>query len=229
MAVKTTLVTASKTEQENYILQKKLEVLDYEFKGLSFMGVHPAGLQASVDRLTASVIINLSEWSARDMKMISDLRSGGYNGPILVMAKPDTEASMAELRAQPGVGYLEKPFEPKDLIGITRKMLHARKVSHQVHRRFNTAQDAEVEAVGGKKLLSRVRNLSRGGAYLEFLTPAPVKIGEIVTVKLELSQLNRVYTLPAKVIWTSRGSGRGAGVGVEFTGRGDVKSAILGF
>ena len=49
MAVKTTLFIASRTEQENYILQKKLESLEYEFSGLSISGVHPAGLANSAD------------------------------------------------------------------------------------------------------------------------------------------------------------------------------------
>ncbi len=229
MAVKTTLVIASRTEQENYILQKKLEVLEYEFKGLAYVSVHPAGLAPTVDRLTAAVLINLTEWSARDVQMITDLRAGGYQGPLLVTAKPDVDGLYLDLRNLSGVAFLEKPFEVKDVVGIVRKMLHARKVAHQVHRRYPTSQDAEVEAGGGKKLMTRVRNLSRGGAYLEFLTPAPVKIGDTVLVKLELNELNRTYTLPAKVVWTSRASGRGAGIGVEFTGRGDVKSAILGY
>lgn len=229
MAVKTTLVIASRTEQENYIFQKKIEVLEYEFKGLSYMSVHPAGLTLSVDRLTAAVILNLTEWTAKEMQLLSDLRAAGYIGPILVIAKPDAEGSFAALRDLTGIALLEKPFEPKEVVGIVRKMLHARKVAHQVHRRFNTSQEAELEAVDGKKLMTRVRNLSRGGAFLEFLTPAPIRIGEVVMVRLELDELNRTYTIPAKVVWTSRASGRGAGIGVEFTGKGDVKSAILGY
>ncbi|RYZ65330.1 MAG: hypothetical protein EOP05_20760, partial [Proteobacteria bacterium] len=218
-----------RTEQENYILQKKLESLEYEFSGLSFSGVHPAGLAASADRLTGTVIINLMEWNAKEAIVVNDLRKAGYSGPVLVTAKADLSSALAELRAMKDVTFLEKPFDTKDLVGIVRKMLHARAVAQRIHRRFDTAQDAEIESDAGKKMASRVRNLSRGGAYLEFMVPAPVKIGDRVKVTLELKDVNRTYTLPAKVVWTSRGSGRGAGVGVEFTGPGDVKSAILGY
>jgi Tfp pilus assembly protein PilZ len=125
--------------------------------------------------------------------------------------------------------FLPKPFETKDLLGIVRKQLKAGKVAQQRFRRFATSQDAEIqiESTGGR-LNTRVRNLSKGGAYLEFMIPSALKVGEFLTVKLELKDLQRTYTFPAKVVWSNRHGSRGLGIGVEFTGRGDVQRSILG-
>lgn len=221
---KSTIFLASRTEQENYILQKKLEPLEYEFRGLGFAGVHPVGLPASVDQMTAAVVFNFNEWTNKEAVHLEELKRIGYRGPILVIAKGDVSKAVRIAKATPGLVFLEKPFEMKDLLGIIRKMLLARAVSQRVHRRFATSQDAEVSfSNGGGTIVSRVRNLSKGGAYLEFMQPAPIKVGELVNLKMELKDVNRSYTLHAKVVWTSRTNTRGAGIGVEFVGRGGMK------
>jgi hypothetical protein len=214
---KSTIFLASRTEQENYILQKKLEPLEYEFRGLGFAGVHPVGLPASVDQMTAAVVFNFNEWTNKEAVHLEELKRIGYRGPVLVIAKGDVTKAVRTAKATPGLVFLEKPFEMKDILGIIRKMLLARAVSQRVHRRFATSQDAEVSFMnGGGTHSSRVRNLSKGGAYLEFLQPAPVKVGEMVNLKLELKDVNRTYSMQAKVVWTSRTNTRGAGIGVEF-------------
>lgn len=225
---KTTFFIASRTEQENYILQKKLESLEFEFADVKFVGVHLQGLPQSVDRLTTAILMNLNEWSPKEATFLKELRSHGYANPVLITAKSDTSTTLRELRATPGITFLPKPFETKELIGLVRKMLLARQISQQVHRRYLTAQDAEIE-MGGVKLVTRLRNLSKGGAYLEFLTPLTMTIGEYVSVKLELKDLKRTYTFPAKVVWANKHGNRGLGIGVEFTGRGEIFRSTIGF
>lgn len=224
---KTTVFIASRTEQENYILEKKLESLEYEFADVKFAGVHTQGLVNAVDRLTAAVIMNLTEWNLKEAFVLQELRKKSFLGPVLVCAKSDLSV-IKELRSQRDVVFLAKPFETKDMLGIVRKMLLAHSVSQQVHRRFLTSQDAEVE-ISGQKLITRVRNLSRGGAFLEFMTPSPLKVGEFVTVKLELKDLKRTYKMPAKIVWTHKHGNRGLGIGVEFTGQGEVQRSIIGY
>ncbi|MEK7356673.1 MAG: PilZ domain-containing protein, partial [Bdellovibrionota bacterium] len=171
-----------------------------------------------------AVVFNFQEWTNKEAVHLEDLKKVGYRGPILVIAKSDVSKAVRAAKATPNLVFLEKPFEMKDLLGIIRKMLLARAVLQRVHRRFATSQDAEVSFLTtGGTMSSRVRNLSKGGAYLEFLQPAPIKVGELVSVKLELKDVNRTYSMQAKIVWTSRTNSRGAGVGIEFVGRGGLK------
>ena len=225
----TTVFLASRTEQENVIIRRKLEPLGDEFPGLKFMGLHPQGLPvADIEAMTA-VVFNVPEWTRAEAAILVDLRKAGYRGPVLVAAKASAGKALKSLQAMSGVTYLEKPFETRDLMGIIRKMLTDRAVSQRIHRRFYTDQDAEIEMDGQvNRYATRLRNISRGGAYIEFLSLAKVRIGDIVRVKVELADLNRTYTMPAKVVWTSLGTlTGGTGVGVEFVGPGDVKKNVL--
>jgi Tfp pilus assembly protein PilZ len=228
---KMTVLISSRTEQENYILQRKLEFLEPEFTGLGFAGVHPMGLPAAIDHHTGLIVLNFNEWTRRESIHLDEIADVGYTGRILVIAKADVTAAISEMQAQPNVVFLEKPFEVKDLQGMARKMLLDRVVQQRIHRRFNTDQDAEVEISGhADRFFSRVCNLSKGGAYLEFMTLAAVKVGEMVRLKMELKDLNRTYTMPAKIIWTNRTTmSGGTGIGVEFVGPGDVQKLILGY
>lgn len=228
---KATVVIASRTEQENMILKRKLDLLEGEFKGLRFTGIHPMGLHSTVDHTSAVVILNFTEWTGREAVHLRELNELGYQGKILVIAKAEVTQAVREMKANESVVFLEKPFEHKDLQGIVRKMLTDRAVAQRIHRRFATDQDAEVEIFGrNESLASRVYNLSKGGAYVEFMTLAALRVGDMVRLKLELKDLNRTYSMPAKIVWTSHSNlGGGTGIGVEFIGPGDVQKAILGF
>lgn len=223
---------ASRTEEENHILRRKLEVLTQEFSPIQFVSTHPQGLVASVDRYTAIVVLNFNEWSGKEAQTIDELRAAGFRGAIVLMAKVSLPEAVRELRSLEGVVFVEKPFEPRDLIGIVRKFLEARMVAQRIHRRYNTSQDAEVEFAGrddGDKMISRLFNLSKGGAYMEFMTATPVKVGELLRIKLELKEVNRTYTMPAKVVWAKKSTpSGGTGIGIEFLGPGDVQKVILG-
>src|SRR3712207_5475079 len=117
---------ASKTEQENQILGRKLDVLESEFKGLRMVGLHPQGLASSANDQVAVVVINVPEWNRVEAVALLQLRKAGYDGPVLVTAKANTKATVKLLQAMENVVFLEKPFEAKDLVGIVRKMLNAR-------------------------------------------------------------------------------------------------------
>ncbi len=223
------LYLASKTEEENLIVRRRIECLTSEFSKLRFVGLHPQGLAMSAHEKMTVVVLNLPEWTHSEMRYVRDARAAGYNGPILVMAKSNGSAALRNLRAMNGVVFLEKPFVTKDLVGIVRKMLLARVVAQRIHRRFNTDEMAELEFYGrNDRYATKMTNLSKGGAFVEFPHAAPVKIGDMLRMTIELKKVSRVYTVPARVVWTAKG-GAGTGVGVEFVGVPDIERTIEEF
>jgi Tfp pilus assembly protein PilZ len=207
--------------------------LKTDFPQMRFVGLHPQGLPLSVNERMATVVINVPEWTRAESTNLHGLRGAGYSGPVIVMAKPTPSQALSSLRAMAQIVFLEKPFENKDLVGIARKMLSARVVAQRVHRRFNTAEIAAVELYGrSDSYNSRVCNMSKGGAYLEFSNHLPIRVGDMVRMKVELKDVSRIYTVPARVVWTGGTAGRSSaapklGVGVEFVGLPDVKKTIF--
>lgn len=225
------LYIASRTEEENQILKRKLEVLREDFNELRFVGLHPQGLVNSARDNMAAVLINVTEWTAIESLILSGLRDAGYTGPVLVIAKAMADAALRQLRGRSGVVFLEKPFETRDLVGIVHKMLMARAVEQRVHRRFNTDEMAEIVPYGQSHVYSsRVCNMSKGGAYLEFFRSAPIRKGDMVRLKVELKEVNRVYTVPAKVVWTGRTKDAGSNftAGVMFMGAANMTKNVIG-
>lgn len=225
------LYFASRTEEENQILKRKLEVLREDFNDLRFVGLHPQGLAMSARDNMAAVLINVTDWTPTESSVLSGLREAGYSGPILVIAKAMAEAAIRQLRHSATVVFLEKPFETKDLVGIVHKMLMAREVEQRIHRRFNTDEMAEIVPFDQSGIYSsRVCNMSKGGAYLEFFRSAPIRKGDMVRLKVELKEVNRVYTVPAKVVWTGRTNDAGSNftAGVQFVGAPNVTKNVIG-
>ena len=115
------------------------------------------------------------------------------------------------------------------LVGIAAKALKVGEVEQQIYRRFATEQAAIVEFAKGKNMMgSRVFNMSKTGAYVELNALQAVRVGESVKLRLELNDVSRTYVMPARVVWTNAaGATGGTGVGLHFTGRGDVKRHIF--
>lgn len=224
----TSILVVGRSDDENQILIRKLNEIRTDFN-CTFETAHAQSLPAVFDQQHAVIILNLSEWSDQDFGTINEVRLFGYAGPILVVAKMNVKKVrwVAE-NPDSNLVFVEKPFDQKDLVGIIRKLLSARAVAQRIHRRFATVQDAEVEIPErAERLLSSVLNLSKGGAYIEFMADAGVSVGDIVKVKMELAQMNRTYTMAAKVVWADHGDqGMGTKIGVEFLGPAEIQRAI---
>ncbi len=224
------VILASTSEQENYILKRKIDPIVYDLGPIQFMSVRPQGVPSSLDSSVSLVAINTPSFNSQARLAITDSRRLGYRGPIMVLSKIDTVEAVKEIKAMENVVLLEKPYDVKDLQGVVRKFILARKVEQRIYRRYHTVQRAEVEIVGrDRKSATTLFNLSRGGCYFEFPRTTEVKVGDTLRMTIELSEVNRRYAMPAKVVWTTAmGMSGGHGVGVEFIGRGDVESNPIG-
>jgi response regulator RpfG family c-di-GMP phosphodiesterase len=177
-------------------------------------------------------IIDMAEIDAHVLHFVEWLKNSSYTFPILVVAN--------KVQAQPQVQsrlmhyhdmhLLVKPTTEKNVLGLVRKLLVAKKVPKQLYRRFNTNQIAQMEALAsGDSLLTSMYNLSKGGVYCEFDGATPVTVGDMFRMKIFLSDTNSEYTFNAKVIWTTskgRFSGR-FGCGFKFVSAKDTYRSLL--
>ncbi len=222
------IVLASTSEEENFILKKKIDPLVTELGEMRFLSVRPQGLSTVLDPNSSLVIMNVTNYSKEIRASVMSLRAAAYNGPILVSAKIESLESIKELQSMQNMVFLEKPFVIRDLQGIIRKFLNARNVYQRIHRRYDTVMSADVEwgDRGRPNANSILFNLSKGGAYIELVGSAMVKRGDQLKVHITLDEIQKSYAMPAKVVWCSNKgmNGGGCGVGVEFVG----KSGLVG-
>ncbi|MDZ4084674.1 MAG: PilZ domain-containing protein [Bdellovibrionales bacterium] len=228
------IILASRTEQENAILRKKLN---------SLVEIVPGGARITTTRPQATklelggnpdlVIFNFNDWNQNELQFVEGLRKEGYERMIMILAKADAPTAVQNLALLERVVYLEKPFEIRDLVGIAEKAISQQTVAQRIYRRFNTEQQATVEFSGGetggnRAIESRIFNMSKTGAYLELNSLQDVSVGETVKLRMELEDVSRTYVMPAKIVWTQiMGRTGGTGVGVHFTGRGAVRRHIF--
>jgi Tfp pilus assembly protein PilZ len=235
MSAQQTIYLASRTEGENHLLRMRLEPviiqLGLEFAGLSFVSTLSNGILASPECRDAGIIIlNFALWTPRDLVLAEEVRAFAEKSTMLILAKFESSRPSRESKSLAEAIFLEKPINAREVTGILRKRLLEGGVAQQVHRRFTTDEFAEVLIERqGEPFASRVVNLSKGGAFLEFLTEAPVQVGDGLKVRVQLNDVKRTYTMPAKVVWMKEpAAGGGTGVGVEFTGPAAVSKTILG-
>lgn len=223
------LILASRTENENTLLQRKLAPLSKLVAGgVRFLTTRPQAAKLELAGDPGLVIFNFHDWNQNELKWVESLRASGYEKTIVILAKADVPTAVQNLQLLERIVYLEKPYENRDLVGIAEKAIMTGAVTQQIHKRFNTEQEAQVEFGVGRTYASRIFNMSRTGAYLELNALQDIKIGESVKVRMELENVNRTYVMPARIVWTQlMGRTGGTGVGVHFTGRGAVKRHIV--
>lgn len=189
--------------------------------------------QRAIQRITTGridlCVFNFELFTKDKIKMATDLRTLGYEFPVLVLSRIIAMDAYEAIQNMHHTILLEKPFEHKDLTGICDKMISNLPVSQRHHRRFYTNQFASVAPFkGGAAIDAKLYNLSRGGAYIE--TPKDtVKTGDVVQLNIQLQEVYRKYNVNAKVIWTKKDGlwGTGPGVGVEFIKAKDVYRDLL--
>jgi len=178
---------------------------------------------------TDLVIFNMDIFTAKKIQVATDLRALGHNLPVLVLADAIGADAYSLISDMKGTVLLEKPFENKDFHGITEKLVAGRDVQQRFFRRFYTNQLAELEIFkSGQAFPMRVRNLSKGGAFVEYKL-GNLQTGDVVRVAVELKEVSRKYDMTAKVVWTTPKSpwGDGRGAGLEFINSGDVYRFLL--
>ncbi len=224
------LILASRTEQENALLQRKLLALNEIIpEGVKVTTTRPQATKLELSGEPDLVIFNFNDWKKDELKWVEGLRNEGYRNMIMILAKADAPTAVRNLQLLERIVYLEKPYESRDLVGIAEKSIRKGEVAQQIHRRFSTEQEALVEFSVGRSVSSRIFNMSKTGAYLELNGLKDVSIGDDVRLRMELEDVSRTYVMPARIVWTQvMGRTGGTGVGVHFTGKGNVKRHIVG-
>lgn len=199
--------------------QKKLEELAQEFDSLRTefinLQIHTCDMTqlASFDHSAQLVMIDLEEWIPSDELVLSELRDNGYAGPIIVLTKKITESAGADY-AKDRIVFFDRSRGARELFGITRRNLLGTLIAARKHPRHPTNEKAHVQIEGSQAVLScKVVNISKGGALLQFDKAVSLRIGDHLLVKIKLTQLNRLYSVRARVAWVKLPT-----FGVEFLG-----------
>lgn len=166
----------------------------------------------------------------QDIAYAQSLRKVGYNYPMLMITDQIGETNIEELHEKHKIYFLERPFELKTLKGLARKLMVAKTVPQQVFRRYRTNLLATVETfISGEKYESHMFNLSRGGAYFEMAKKPVVAIGDLLRLKVHLTDVEREHHVHGRVVWsTHKGhSAGGYGLGVKFMKSTDIYRNLL--
>ncbi len=165
------------------------------------------------------LVFNTEILTRKKLEMTSDLKEIGQNFPVLVLANSIMADTLGDLESTKGTVFLEKPFEIKDLFGITDKMITGEDVRQRIFRRFQTNQEGAFAKPPAMdvQLSIRIRNLSQGGAYFEYEGRPHINIGDQIYLEIPLQQVKRDYKMKARVVWVTPTSALGRnGLGVEF-------------
>lgn len=180
-------------------------------------------------RVFSLVIVVKSRLTEDDLFLIDRLRNVHYSFSIMVVTD-EANSTLQKLIGVTEVHTLTRPVGNRNIVGLARKLLVAKRVPKQVFRRFNTNQIAQIESLDdGENLLTSMYNLSKGGAYCEFESNNLLAVGDVIRLKVFLNDTNREYTFNAKVVWTTaagRFSGR-FGCGFRFVTAKDTHRSLL--
>lgn len=182
-----------------------------------------------MSRSTHLLIFNTRKFFEPELEFIKRIKEEhSFDQPILASCDKVRFANFMHLCDKHKLFFLEKPFSGKALAGLARKLLVARSVGQQVHRRFLTNQKTVIETFSkGQSLESNMLNLSKGGAYFEFGQEALLDVGELVRMKVSLEDVEREYSMNARVVWTSKHDSESFCAGVQFVKNADIYRELM--
>ncbi len=207
------------------------QMIERELPYQIFEASNEDDLKAQIEQLVFSaVVVVKSNLENDDLFLIDRLRNAHYSFSIVVITDTSSSETVQKVKYMSDVHTLVRPVTNRNVVGLVRKLLVAKRVPKQVFRRFNKNQIAQIESLDdGDNLLTSMYNLSKGGAYCEFESNSLLAVGDVVRLKIFLSDTNSEYTFNAKVIWTTatgRFSGR-FGCGFRFIAAKDIHRSLL--
>jgi hypothetical protein len=189
------------------------------------------GLRAQLDSKNFSLgMFRTPQLDEKLRLTLTRMRKLGYGFPFLVACEKSLSESQKKLELENEIHALIGPPTEKSLMGLTRKLLIARRVPRQFFPRFNTNVIAQIEPLAsGNPLLTCMYNLSQGGAYCEFDSKDPVAVGDLIKFQVNLDDTKSGYVLNGKVVWTTpkgRFTGR-FGCGFKFVSAQEAYRALI--
>lgn len=88
-----------------------------------------------------------------------------------------------------------------------------KQISELIAKRYPTRETARLQIIGRNEvLLVRMSNLSSTGAFFEMIgSSVALKVGQLVSVTVNLREVNKTHVVGAEVVWV-----KGHGIGVLF-------------
>ena len=175
------------------------------------------------------MVVSMRLWTEEFVNRFLELRKA-HPQLSIVLILDNLSVMDHEVAQKNRIYVLPRNVDDKSLSGVIRKMLLLRQIPQQKSERYKTETTSVVEfPLTGDEQSSVLFNLSKTGAYLEFQGKPPVSVGDVVRVRVQLSELNKDHHIPAKVVWFSRrGQANGGfGVGLQFLPEEDYYREML--
>lgn len=224
-----TVVLASIDENELQLLYKRVSPLVDDIGQIRFQKCRPANLSECLNEEVGLLIFNAQHYGSHLKQSVSEWRFQGYLGPVLILTKVPDLNQLTDLDHMNNVVVLDKPYNPKDLLGVSKKLLTEVKVNQRKFRRFPTNQLARLESYQTSlELSANVDNISLGGACIKGDIKELSK-GDLLKVEFELNEVKKSHILNAKVVWTTGKVGDvNRMAGLVFVPKEEVYNQLLG-
>lgn len=181
------------------------------------------------NRTVHVLVLRLEHLRTSDLERIQTLRNVGYAYPILIIADSLGDRDLTGPIERLKISCLEKP-EQKTLGGVVRKLMSNKNISQQMFRRYHTQQPASLETfISGEVFETQMCNLSVGGAYFESDQKPSINIGDLLRVRIALSDVDKEHNVHGRVVWTSyKGRSNGCyGLGIKFIKSNDIYRQLI--
>jgi hypothetical protein len=182
------------------------------------------------NRAVHLLVLQTGSLRESDLHRIRMIRESGYTYPILTVADRLSDVSVSIYAEKYKAYFMEKPYELKTFKGLVRKLMTAKAVPQQQHRRYRTRQTAQLETfITGESFQTEMFNLSMGGAYFELTKRPTLGVGDLLRVKIPIVEQDKEHSIHGRIVWTThKGPAIGGyGLGVKFIKSNDMYRQLI--
>lgn len=195
------------------------------------LAFNPKDIQTAIKSKNIHLLmLQTGNLAQQDINYALELRQEGFVYPMMMITDALGELPIDDVSDKHKIYFLERPFELKTFKGLARKLMVSKQVPQQIFRRYRTNITATLETfISGERYYTHMFNLSRGGAYFELTQKPTVGVGDLLRLKVNLSDVEREHHIHGRVVWTThKGHAAGGyGLGVKFMKGSDIYRNLL--
>jgi hypothetical protein len=143
---------------------------------------------------TRLAVLEFQENSQVQFHKVQNIRGKGFLEPMIFLGGECKE----------GLGrnsvFLAKPYEEKDLLGLSKRAVQGESIQQRLHRRVEVKEKVGIESFGvSGKIGAKMLKVSQSGALLKLIGDGRLQVGEIIRLHFYSLKHGRDYLIPARI------------------------------
>lgn len=221
------LVVVGQDQDRLNRIKDELKPLREHYNNYVMSATHVSLLEMDLDKALTLLVFDTNQLNDLVFPLVNRIRRIGFTGPIVMLSHLSKDFEMGRLAAVKNLFFLQKPYDPPQLLGMVKNCINIHNMRQRRDQRFDVNESATLEAYSSDfKTHTVINNISRSGVRIEGNLRG-LKKGDFLRLHFNFHKIRKERLMSARVVWVKKDGDTKEEAGLEFVSQKAVYQYLL--